>query len=512
MTEERALLSVRGLSVTLPGGDQVVSGVDLELFPGKVVAILGPSGVGKTTFVRALLDPDELTARGFRVEWTARDMSVTHAFVPQRGALLDHLDVSGNIGLAQRAAGRSHDAAPWLAAVDLDAALGARGHSPSKLSGGQAQRVAVARTMAAGRRILVLDEPSVGLDPVAVRTLARLLVKQAREQSVAVLLITHDLALAGGAADEILFLDPTEKKLLSTLSDWAGPAEHDEEGRRDRLALLEDAVEARLRAQKVGARAGGPAASLASGSSLRAMGSALVHAFDARMFRESLVVFGRALRQSLLLPLPFYVVVGALLGFTVAYVIAHISTDLEPSAVLRIIGGTYVVALTPPLSAILFAATSGNALSAWLGGMRLHGQVLALEGLGIAPARYLWSPAWLALVFSYLVTAAAFFAAMILGGYCLFRYYAVPEPLRILTSDVMDPRPGQEQLTVRAAWLVGTYALAIASIFVARASAPKERSDDVTTAMTRSVMHATFFVVFAELISVVVMFARKGAR
>src|SRR5207245_1627726 len=110
--------------------------------------------------------------------------------------------------------------------------------------------------------------------------------------------------------------------------------------------------------------------------------------------------------------LPFYAIVGVLLGLTVPYVIANISHDLRPSAILRMVGGTYVLSLSPPISAILFAATSGNAVNAWLGSMRLNGQVLALEGLGIPPPRYLWSPAFIGLFFSYLVSFVVFHAAM----------------------------------------------------------------------------------------------------
>ena len=75
---------------------------------------------------------------------------------------------------------------------------------------------------------------------------------------------------------------------------------------------------------------------------------------------------GRAIRQSFFRPLLFYVVVGALLGFTVLYIIAKMSADLRAVAVLRLVGGTYILALAPPVSAILFAATSGNAVNAWL--------------------------------------------------------------------------------------------------------------------------------------------------
>ncbi len=515
---ERTLLTVKGLEIALPSGAPILAPCDVELAPGQVVVLLGPSGAGKTTIARALLFPDELRSRGYRLDWTERALRGEAAIVPQRGALLDHLDVAGNIEVAQSAGGRARDAATWLRAVDLDPALGERGRSVSALSGGQAQRVAVARTLAAGRTLVVLDEPSVGLDPSAVRTLAQLLVAQAREHGAALLVITHDLALAAGAGDVVLYLDPAARTLAPLLADWPGPAEllEDDEARRARVDVLEIALEKRLLATplaRLGKATRSSAPRLGSLSALRVLGAALVRAFDPKLFRESAVVMLRALRQSVLLPLPFYVVVGGLLGITIPYVIANISQDLKAATILRMIGGTYIVSLVPPLSAILFVATSGNAVNAWLGSLRLGGQVTALEGLGIAPSRYLWSPAWLALVASYLLSAAAFFAAMTGGGYLLFRFYEVPEALRVITSDVLDAPPGRERYLVRAAWLVAIYAVAIASIVVSRGGAPKERGDDVTAAMTSAVMRTTLFVVVMELGSIALLFAAtKGAR
>jgi ABC-type nitrate/sulfonate/bicarbonate transport system ATPase subunit/ABC-type transporter Mla maintaining outer membrane lipid asymmetry permease subunit MlaE len=505
------LLTVERLSIALPGGAPLLDAADVTLRAGEVTVLLGPSGAGKTTIVRALLSPDELRAQGYRLDWSSRALAGEAAIVPQRGALLDHLDVAGNIEVAQAAGGRARDAGVWLRAVDLDPSLAERGRPVAALSGGQAQRVAVARTLAAGRTIVVLDEPSVGLDPAAVRTLAKLLVAQAREQGAALLVITHDLALAAGAGDTLLFLDPSARTLGPLLPDWGGPAElADDDARRARVDELEIALERRLLATPLAkpgkAKRRGPG----SLSALRVLGAAVVRAFDPRLFRESAVVMLRALRQSVLLPLPFYVVVGVLLGVTVPYVIANISVDLKAATVLRMIGGTYVVSLVPPLSAILFVATSGNAVNAWLGGMRLGGQVTALEGLGVPPSRYLWSPAWLALAASYVLSAVAFFAAMTLGGFLLFRFYDVPEALRVITSDVLDAPPARRKYLVRAIWLVATYAVSIATIVVSRGGAPKERSDDVTAAMTSAVMRTTLLVVVLELASIAILFARGG--
>ena len=510
------MLEMRELSVALPGGATVVEGAECKVRAGQIVSLLGPSGSGKSTVVKAMLDPAALRQQGFAVSCGARTVGAEHAYVPQRGALVDHLDVAGNIELALAGGGEqrqvAHDVADWLAAVELDRALAAPGCSVAKLSGGQAQRVAIARALAAGRRLLVLDEPSVGLDPLGVRRLAALLVKQAREHDVAILVITHDLVLAAEASDVVLFLDPTQKQLVEAVPGWPGPAEpgnHEQRGRR--FDELERAVERLLlqsRDTKLVGGQGGRAREWFA--TLRVAGAALLHTFDPRLFGPSLRVLALALLQSLIRPLLFYATVALLMGITVPYIMVHISAALRPSVMLTMIGGSYILSLAPPLSAIVFSATSGSAVNAWLGGISLRGQVVALEGLGIPPARYLWSPAWLALVVSYLVTAAVFVASMTAGGWLLFHHYEVPDALAKLTADFVAPAPERISYLWRGIWLMVAYGLSIASIVVAKGREPKERADQVTKAMTSAVMRTTLLVVLLELGSIVLLYNLTG--
>jgi ABC-type nitrate/sulfonate/bicarbonate transport system ATPase subunit/ABC-type transporter Mla maintaining outer membrane lipid asymmetry permease subunit MlaE len=506
-----SVVRVEGLCVALPDGTPVVENSQLVVRPGDVVALLGPSGVGKTTLLRAIFAPEELTERGFAVSWSTRKLRSEPAFVPQRGALLDHLDVAGNISLAQKGAGFEENVESWLAAVDLDGSLAKR--KVSALSGGQAQRVAVARTLAARKKLIILDEPSVGLDPVGVRLLARLLTEQARRHEAGIILVTHDLALAGGAANWLLFLDPGQRQLVPVLPNWRGPVEADSpEVRVGRLAELEAALEALLRRARPhrAGKSGKRRTQLEPLAPIRVAGEALLHFFEPRLFGPSLGVFFRSLVQAMVRPMIFYAIVGMLLGITVPYVIVHISEALKPSAVLGLIGGSYILSLAPPLSAIVFVATSGSAVNAWLGGMRLNGQVLALEGLAVPPVRYLWSPAWVALVCSFFATVFIFAAAMTAGGWFLFQAYDVPYALDKLTADFMDPPASRLPYVVRAMWLVFSYAIAIASIVVSKGSEAKERSDDVTAAMTSAVMRATLFVVVMELVTVAVVQGMTG--
>ncbi|MFO0554441.1 MAG: ATP-binding cassette domain-containing protein [Polyangiaceae bacterium] len=505
------ILAASRLAVTLPDGRTVLLPTDVTVRAGEVVSLLGPSGSGKSTLVSALVEPQKLQAKGYQVEYETRTLAADVAFVPQRGALFDHLDVAGNITLAQDAAGKPRDAAKWLGAVGLDLSLGESGTAVATLSGGQAQRVAVARTLAAGRKLLILDEPSVGLDPLGVRRLARLLIEQAEAHGVAVLLITHDLTLAAGASHKSLFL--YDRRIVRLLDDGRGPAERMlEDERANRVLALEREVNGMLASvPQLPPRPKGARRGRESGPSvLRVLGAAILHAARPKLFFASLRVFFRAARQSLLGPLPFYGVVGGLLGFTVLYVIAKMTTDIKTASMLRLVGGTYILSLAPPLSAVLFAATSGNVVAAWLGSMQLGKQSLALEGLGVPVPRYLWSTAWFALFMSYLITVVVFIAAMMAGGWLLFRVYSAPDALTLLSSDFVDPAPARRPYLVRGFGLVLTYAVALATIATSRGVGPKEEAADVTRAMTSSVIRSTLFVVAMELASVAILFSVSG--
>ncbi|MCA9716460.1 MAG: ATP-binding cassette domain-containing protein, partial [Myxococcales bacterium] len=162
------LLELRGLSVRKPGGAPLFEGLSLELRAGEVIALLGSSGAGKSTLLAALHDPDGLRARGFTITHDALERRAPIGVVPQRGALFDHLSVAGNLELALRNADRPvaprerrAQIAEWLRHLDLPPEWGEPGHAVGHVSGGEAQRLAVARTLAGGRRVLFLDEPSV---------------------------------------------------------------------------------------------------------------------------------------------------------------------------------------------------------------------------------------------------------------------------------------------------------------------------------------------------------------
>lgn len=190
---------------------------DIALPDGQVLAVLGPNGAGKSTLmlmVAGLLRPDrgriELggtvvsdAARGTFVPAHARGV----AMLTQQAQLFPHMTVAANVAYGPRCAGQSRRAARATAHHWLEAVNGVHlaDRRPAQLSGGQAQRIAVARALAVGPRVLLLDEPLSALDVAAAPAVRRLLHKVLRGRTA--MLVTHDLLDALAIADTVAVLE-----------------------------------------------------------------------------------------------------------------------------------------------------------------------------------------------------------------------------------------------------------------------------------------------------------------
>ena len=215
------LLLARGIhkSYVGPGGRlNVLCGVDLEVARGTLLAIVGASGSGKSTLLNILgtldrADEGSLEVGGRRLEgmsererctWRARRLG----FVFQFHHLLSEFTAEENVMMPLLVAGASYEAAR----VRAREALGwvgleeRREHLPNELSGGEAQRVAVARAIAPNPDLILADEPSGNLDTVAAGRLHSLLSSLTRERHQTVVLVTHNDTLAA-QADRVLKLD-----------------------------------------------------------------------------------------------------------------------------------------------------------------------------------------------------------------------------------------------------------------------------------------------------------------
>ena len=205
------VLSIRGLErtyVTEAGSLTVLRGVDLDVQPGEIVGLIGPSGSGKSSLLHAaglLEHPD-----AGRISILGRDCTglperartqvrlATIGFVYQFHHLLPEFTALDNVALPPMIAGKSRKAAQDRARELLTSlGLGDRTHhAPPQLSGGEQQRVAVARALANSPRLLLADEPTGNLDPTTSAAVFDSLYALARSQGVAALVATHNLALA----------------------------------------------------------------------------------------------------------------------------------------------------------------------------------------------------------------------------------------------------------------------------------------------------------------------------
>ena len=207
-------LKVEGLAKRY-GDSTVFEHVSLAVAPGEFVAIVGESGVGKSTLLNCMAGLDSWDAGTVvhdgvdigaldgeaRALWRRRHVG----FVFQAFHVLPHLDVAQNVALAADAAGAARPparVAQMLEAVGL-AGLGER--LPQQLSGGQLQRVAIARALVHRPALLLADEPTGNLDPSTAAKVMEVLFAQTREHGASLVLVTHSEA-AAARADRVLHL------------------------------------------------------------------------------------------------------------------------------------------------------------------------------------------------------------------------------------------------------------------------------------------------------------------
>jgi lipoprotein-releasing system ATP-binding protein len=208
----RPVLSVRGVTRTYDtasGGLTVLKGVDLDVMPGEVVGLIGPSGSGKSSLLHAAGLLERPTSGEIRIDGAdvggLDERARTHirlasiGFVYQFHHLLAEFDARDNVALPLRIAGVGQAAARERASEVLIAlGLGERlTHQPAQLSGGEQQRVAVARALANRPRLLLADEPTGNLDPATSQSVFEALQRLVKDTGVAALIATHNMELAG---------------------------------------------------------------------------------------------------------------------------------------------------------------------------------------------------------------------------------------------------------------------------------------------------------------------------
>jgi len=202
-------IQIEGLTKRYGSGPTAVDalkGVDMTIWPGEVVGLIGPSGSGKSTLLKclgAVIDPTagRIQLGGetiFDGEWKSRDLRALRrdriGFIFQAPYLIPFLGVTDNVALLPMLAGRPNPEARKHAVEllqDLDVAHRA-GARISELSGGEQQRVAIARALANGPPIILADEPTAPLDSERALAVVRILNRMAVQSRTAIIVVTHD--------------------------------------------------------------------------------------------------------------------------------------------------------------------------------------------------------------------------------------------------------------------------------------------------------------------------------
>lgn len=212
-----AVISLRQLNITF-GTHTVLDNIDLDVYKGETLAVLGPSGTGKSTVLRSmigLLEPNggQIFIQGEDVSGLDEDgwnrLRMKMGMVFQYSALFDFLTVGENVafGLRQHTDKSDEEIQSIVTQMlDLVGLPGTQDLYPAELSGGMKKRVGLARAIAVNPEIVLYDEPTAGLDPIMSRNISRLIKKTQEQLHVTSVLVTHDMQSAFYAADRVAML------------------------------------------------------------------------------------------------------------------------------------------------------------------------------------------------------------------------------------------------------------------------------------------------------------------
>ena len=208
------MLELRNIKKSFQG-KIIYSDFNLRIEKGKTLAIVGPSGGGKTTLLRMLaglepIDSGKVLLNGAEIPLDQMEVASPLGFVFQDFQLFPHLSVMDNLTLSPiHTLGMDKDVAEGRAKVLLNQLGLAQqvNHFPHTLSGGQKQRVAFARAMMIDPEIIGYDEPTSALDPALTKEVERLILEN-KEQGMTQIVVTHDMEFAKNIADETLLIEP----------------------------------------------------------------------------------------------------------------------------------------------------------------------------------------------------------------------------------------------------------------------------------------------------------------
>lgn len=219
------------------GALEVLRGIDLRVFAGEMVCVVGPSGSGKSSMLRCCNRLEQSTGGQVMVDGldiTQADVDINTVrqrigMVFQQFNLYPHLTALGNVTLALRKVqGKSRTEADTMGRAALErVGLGDKpGAYPAQLSGGQQQRVGIARAIVLQPKLMLFDEPTSALDPETVGEVLKVM-RQLRESGMTMLVVTHEMGFARAAADRVIFMDAGMIVEQGAASEVFGAPKHD---------------------------------------------------------------------------------------------------------------------------------------------------------------------------------------------------------------------------------------------------------------------------------------------
>ena len=212
----KVLIEVRDLKKSF-GDLEVLKGISTQVRVGEVLSIIGPSGGGKSTFLRCLnlletptsgqifFDGVDITAKGVNVDQHRQKMGM----VFQHFNVFNNLNVIDNITLAprlERGMQRQEAEERAMALLEAVGMSDKRKEFPRKLSGGQKQRLAIVRAMAMDPEVILFDEPTSALDPEMVKGVLNV-IKELVDRGMTIVIVTHEMGFAREVSDRVIFID-----------------------------------------------------------------------------------------------------------------------------------------------------------------------------------------------------------------------------------------------------------------------------------------------------------------
>ena len=516
--------------LTVDAGDRtLLRDVTLEIPAGDLTVIVGGSGAGKSVLLRMIAGLVPASSQAIRYQGSIRVSEGSESnphrvgIVFQNFALFDEWSALDNVQFAidhrrDRTKAPSRTAQEWLSELRVDPKA-----RPSIMSGGQKQRLAIARTLAADPSVVLYDEPSSGLDRATGLEVAALIAKTHEAHRQTSIIVTHDYDTMLGIADHCLLLDSAAASLVPIPEDeWASIAQ------RLRPVAIAKPTDANSISTETPTQSALTHAFAGVDHFVRSIGAVIVATLSLVLLpietarstfslRWATRFFAHAMR---LICGPsswgYLAMAGAIIGFTSTYFTFRFlpfqlySKPLLIEDLLGSIGFALYRILVPVLATILVAARCGAAIAADVGVKRYGSQVDALQTLGVRPPVYLLGPTVLAfLIATPILQAIAFVVARWISLICFVSTHPELGPYFWQQHFFRNLDDGNDWLHAGWTWVLAkalVCGVGIATISYYRGFRPKSSAGEVSEAITATVLWSTLYVLVVHFLIALVEF------